>query len=281
MLLQMNMDRVKELLCDFHTLTGIRIVIFDDACREILAYPEHHSAFCHLMKSADATRRHCQQSDMASFATCRKTGKLVVYHCHASLIEATAPIMDQGLLIGYFMFGQLTDKKDRRPLIRRICQQYACESDGCSRSEWVPAVRGIQYRSMTEVQAAAKILEAITSYVLLHELISVKHERLIERIDQYIAVHMTENITSRQLSQSLHMGRTRLYELTRQYLGMGIAAYITVRRMALARSLLTDTDLRITLIAAQTGYTDDTYFCKVFRKTHGVTPSVYRQKNSL
>ncbi|MDW7658362.1 MAG: PocR ligand-binding domain-containing protein [Bacillota bacterium] len=279
MLLQLNMDRVKELLCDFHILTGIRIVIFDDACRELLAYPEHHSAFCSLMKADCQLRQTCRQSDMASFETCKKTGRLVVYHCHAGLIEATAPILDQGLIIGYIMFGQLTDRKDRHALIRLVCDQYANKTTGYSRPVLTAAIRKVRYRSMNEILAAAKILEAITSYVLLHELISVKHERLIEKIDLYIADHITEPITSHQLCQLLHIGRTRLYELSRQSLGMGIAAYITMRRMEMARSLLVETDCSIAQIAIMTGYNDYTYFCKVFRKAHQATPTGYRRKS--
>lgn len=278
MLLQLNMDRVRELLCDFHILTGIRIVIFDDTCRELLAYPEQHSAFCTLMKANCQLRQNCRVSDMASFETCKNTGRLVVYHCHAGLIEATAPILDQGLIIGYIMFGQLTDTKDRRALIRRVCDQYAGPSTGYSRPDLTAAVRKVRYRSMSEIQAAAKILEAITSYVLLHELISVKHERLIEKLDQYIADHIAEPMTSRQLCQALHVGRTRLYDVARQSLGMGIAAYITLKRMERARSLLADPDLSIARIALLTGYGDYTYFCKVFRKVHQVTPTGFRRK---
>ena len=280
MLLQLNIDRVRELLCDFHILTGIRIVIFDDACRELLAYPEHHSAFCSLMKADCQLRQNCRQSDMASFEICKKTGRLVVYHCHAGLVEATAPILDQGLIIGFIMFGQLTDRKDRRALIRLVCDRYANNATGYCRPDLTDAIRKVRYRSMIEIQAAAKILEAITSYVLLHELISVKHERLIEKIDQYIADHIAEPITSHQLCQLLHIGRTRLYELSRQSLGVGIAAYITMKRMEMARSLLADSDLSIAQIALMTGYVDYTYFCKVFRKAHQVTPTGYRRKNT-
>ena len=279
-MLQLNMDRIEELLSDFHILTGIRIVIFDDACRELLAYPRQHSAFCSLMKSDRTLCQNCRQSDLASFETCKKTGQLVVYRCHAGLIEATAPITDQGLIVGYIMFGQLTDRKDRRALIRRICDHYADGTTGYSQADLTAAIRKIPYRSMQQIQAAAKILEAITSYVRLHELISVRHERVIEKIDQYITGHIAEPITADSLCHFLHIGRTRLYEVARQSFGMGISAYITKKRMERARSLLVETDFSIARIALLTGYADYTYFCKVFRRSHQITPTGYRRKSA-
>ena len=66
--------------------------------------------------------------------------------------------------------------------------------------------------------------------------------------------------------------------MARQSLGMGIAAYITLKRMERARSLLADPDLSIARIALLTGYGDYTYFCKVFRKVHQVTPTGFRRK---
>jgi AraC-like DNA-binding protein len=50
--------------------------------------------------------------------------------------------------------------------------------------------------------------------------------------------------------------------------------------MEMARSLLADSDLSIAQIALMTGYGDYTYFCKVFRKAHQVTPTGYRRKNT-
>ena len=277
MLLQLDFEQVRDLLRAFHTLTGLRIVIFDDACREVIAWPAAHGPLCACLKSHAATRELCQLSDEAAFERCRKTGKLTIYHCHAGLVEATAPIYDRGLIIGYFMFGQLTDRQDRIALVREFCGNFAQLSDALPDPATAEAAASIQYRSLAEIRAAAKILEALTSNVLLHHLVTVRHEHLVKQIDQYVDENMTGPIAAADLCRALGIGRTRLYELTRQYLGMGLAAYVTLKRMDQARQLLTGTNLTIGQVAARTGFDDYTYFSKVFRKTQGVSPREYRQ----
>jgi AraC-like DNA-binding protein len=137
------------------------------------------------------------------------------------VVEATAPIYDRGLIIGYFMFGQLTDRQDRQVLVREFCKKFARLNVDLPDPNTDEAANSIQYRSLAEIRAAAKILEALTSYVLLHHLVTVRHERLVNQIDQYISEHVSGPIAAADLCRALGIGRTRLYELTRQYLGMG------------------------------------------------------------
>ncbi len=274
MALKLDTGKLKELMSDFYILTNIRIVIFDDAYHEILAYPESLCPLCHIMKSHDTTRAKCQKSDVDSFEACKNTGKLVIYHCHAGLIEATAPLKDKGVIIGYIMFGQIADTKNKKDLAAAINKRY--QTSSIPAAAWQAAIRKVEYKSLAEIKAAAKILEACTYYVLLNELVSVRHDQLIHRLNQYIAGHLQTAITAQTICEDLHISRTRLYELTRQYLGMGIAGYIKEQRMAKARALLAETDARVSEISEMTGFADYSYFCKVFKKTIGLSPKEYR-----
>ena len=53
--------------------------------------------------------------------------------------------------------------------------------------------------------------------------------------------------------------------------------YIQTERINTACSLLLNTDLSVSDIAAQTGYDNFAYFSKAFRKHTGETPSSYRK----
>ena len=57
---------------------------------------------------------------------------------------------------------------------------------------------------------------------------------------------------------------------------MGIAAYIKKLRMEKAKELLKQTDLTISQVAAQTGFSDYNYFCRVFKKETGIPAKKYR-----
>jgi len=118
--LNLNTQKLLELMKDFHLLTGIKIAIFDNEYNEILSYPESHCHFCALMHNNPATKIKCLKSNELSFQKCRKTETLEIYHCHAGLVEATAPLIDNNVVIGYIMFGQISDFDKQEELVKKI-----------------------------------------------------------------------------------------------------------------------------------------------------------------
>ena len=55
--------------------------------------------------------------------------------------------------------------------------------------------------------------------------------------------------------------------------------YMTLTRIQKALSLLRSTSISVSIIANRCGYTTDAYFCRAFKKSMGVTPGEYRDKN--
>jgi two-component system response regulator YesN len=53
--------------------------------------------------------------------------------------------------------------------------------------------------------------------------------------------------------------------------------YINKTRLENSKMLLKSSDLPISVVALNVGYTDPNYFVKLFKKQYGVTPSEYRQ----
>lgn len=53
--------------------------------------------------------------------------------------------------------------------------------------------------------------------------------------------------------------------------------YITRRRLAEAKRLLADTDMPVSEVCAQSGFSDTGYFCTVFRRYEAMTPIEYRK----
>lgn len=52
--------------------------------------------------------------------------------------------------------------------------------------------------------------------------------------------------------------------------------YIAKRRIQAAKELLTGSDITIDEIAAATGFCSASYFCKLFKRYEGITPSYFR-----
>lgn len=269
-------DQLLELLHDFHNLTGIRIVIFDDNFKEILTYPEQPSELCKFVRKDMERLRSCELSNRNSFEKCKQCGNLVIYKCHAGLIEATAPIMNNGVIIGFIMFGQITDGKDRDALAQSMKSHFDIPDNEFR--NWLEAAHKIKYKNFTQIKSASKILEACTYYVLKKELVSLKHERLVDKINHYIEENLNRDIKVSELAAKFHICRTRLYEITNEYLGMGLAEYIRKKKLERAKCLLLSTTDSISNVALQIGIDDYTYFSKMFKNEYNMSPKKFRQK---
>ncbi len=275
MALQFDSSQLEALMRSFYTLSGIRFVLFDTDFREIFAFPMQSCAFCQLMKSCPKTRRKCKAADRRSFAECEKQNALILYKCHAGLVEAVMPLHENEKVIGYLMFGQITDHPDKDALYGKAplwAEKYSLDIDALRQG-----IQNILYRSEEQIHAAAKIMEACTSYILYKELITPENDKIFEAAKAYIEDHLQEDITPEQLCKQLQIGRTKLYEIFGSELKMGVSKYILRRRMHRAKKLIKTTELPISEIAQSVGFTDYNYFSRVYKKTYGRSPKYYRK----
>ena len=129
--------------------------------------------------------------------------------------------------------------------------------------------------------SAAQILHAVASYLILERMAAPKEEQLAVRLDAYVNEHYTEKLSAEKIAQDLKVGKTQLYELSRELYGCGIAQKIRALRIEKAKSLLFKSkDLPLSEVAFQCGFEDYNYFITVFRREVGLSPAVWRRKNS-
>ena len=253
---------------NFYTLTKIRIVLFDSAFNEILSYPSGGHSFCSLMRTNAAFDALCKNSDWISFEKCCKTHALCVYKCHAGLIEATSPIIQNGAIIGYIMFGQITDIKDKNVagnFVSKLLEDYPL-------SVPMPGkLKKLKYKSQKQIFAAARILDACTSYIILKGMITPQSEHILELLSNYVDMHLSEAITVDDLCKAFNISRTQLYEETKQYTN-GIASFIRLKKLAKAKELILKTDMPISAVSDSVGFSDYNYFLRVFKKHYGISP---------
>lgn len=267
-------EQIEMLMRSLYMLTGIRFVLFDTDFHEVIAYPREGCDFCKLMKGCSKTRRKCNYADRRSFEKCEKENALVIYKCHTGLNEAVMPLHENERIIGYLMFGQLADVDSKAALYQTV--EGLCEKYGFEKATLTSAVDTLTCKSEEEIAAAAKIMEACTSYIIYKELITPENNRIIEAAKAYIEAHPEMQTDVTALCGELGVGRTRLYELFKAETGMGVAAYIRRRKMHRAKKLLKTTTLSIDEIAQAVGFADYNYFSRVYKKTYGKSPKRYR-----
>ena len=263
--LSVNTEELREILETFHTLTGIRPVIFDSDFNELMSYPVEKCTFCKAIRENPEGYAKCRESDAGAFKKCTETKDMFIYKCHAGLCEAAFPIKHGERIIGFIMFGQITDIKDKTVLAghcERICTRYGVKSD----------ISGLKYKNSNQIRAAAKLLEMCTNYILLKEMIALRGNLATDLAKEYIAEHLSEEISVDEICKYTYTSRTKLYDAFRRDCGVGIASYIKEERLKLSRELLRTTEMSVSEVAEKAGFTDYNYFSRVFKKRFGVSP---------
>ena len=262
-----------DLMKNFYILTGLRMVLFDENYKEIMSYPAQRSPFCQTVRAVPEFETLCNKCDRAAFEKCKKSRSPVLYKCHAGLFEATAPITENGSTIGYIMFGQIADKNNKEEFL----EQANCIKEKLSQN--IDAqIEKIKYKSSNQLEAAAKILDVCTSYILNKELITPSRAQRFNSIDEYITANLNQPITVETLCREFNISRTRLYEYIKPYTDGGIAAYIREKRLQKARELLRTTNMTVAQVSDATGFSDYNYFLRVFKKRFGTSANKQRKQ---
>ena len=101
-------------------------------------------------------------------------------------------------------------------------------------------------------------------------------EPLIADVFAVIDRRIAEPLSLSDVARELGLTPGHLTTVVRRRTGRTVQEWITERRMADARALLSTTDLPISEVARRVGIADPGYFARLFRTTHGVSPRSWR-----
>ena len=140
------------------------------------------------------------------------------------------------------------------------------------------------YRALplyTEERAAAVVNLAtiLVSYILTENLILTRNSDEAARLRTYVEKNLAEPLCAERICRDLHLSKTMLYRLFNDHIGCGVNQYITAKRIQLAKELLLHSALSVSEICERVGFSNSTYFCRLFKQKTGISPLRYR-KNS-
>ena len=102
-------------------------------------------------------------------------------------------------------------------------------------------------------------------------------QRLVRQAMAYVHEYYTEPISREDLARHLGMSSDYLTHCFRTEVGMTLIAYINRYRVNQSKVLLAESDKSVTEIAMAVGFSDSSYFSRVFRRQVGVSPEAYRR----
>lgn len=114
---------------------------------------------------------------------------------------------------------------------------------------------------------------------IIYEFKNTKTNPVIAKVRLYVEKNLSTDVSLEAASAAAHVNPYYLSKLFKDETGENFIDFVTALRLEKARSLLTGSELSIKEISHETGYSDQNYFSKLFRRKFGITPTEYR--NSL
>lgn len=118
-------------------------------------------------------------------------------------------------------------------------------------------------------------------FLLLNDILNQKTEQegAVELALRYMEEHIGDDITLSQLAEMFFFTPSYFSIYFKNKTGQTFSQKLKLVRMEKACTLLRDTNKKVNEISKMIGYSDATYFGKVFKKHMGCSPEEYRKRN--
>lgn len=103
----------------------------------------------------------------------------------------------------------------------------------------------------------------------------------IQKAVLFISAHFMENLRLEDIAKRHYMSAAHFSRRFKRATGIGFWEYVRNFRLAWAKNLIEQTDMRIIDVAREAGYADVKHFARLFLDTYRVTPSQMRKNASM
>ena len=140
-------------------------------------------------------------------------------------------------------------------------------------------------RTLALAAASAGMQELLLTLALLEpeeqtlaEPTSSRVEKAMLTLLELIDLRLKETLAIPELAEASGLSQNYLARAFRRRYGMPVPHFILLRRVELARHLLTTSELTVKQVGHEVGLPDVQHFNKQFRRLAGMSPSAYRQQ---
>lgn len=263
-----NMQKIKKIVDNICNLTNISICVSDNKYNMLYRCEKGDASYCHAIQKNEIGKEKCYHSDIEMYKKCEISKSAVSGICHAGVLDTAVPILKNGKIVGFIMFGRIR------------CKENTEYIDGLL--DWADDAKEIKkhYKKLTyfnEEQLSALI--SLLSYVLIENAIEIDRDDLVARVTDYIDENLSGELSVDGLCSKFFVSKNVLYKIFRDNYNCTVNEYITAKRIERAKELLCN-NKSVVSVSLEVGLGNYTYFSKLFKKHTGLSPLNYR-KNIL
>lgn len=253
----------------------------------LISYLVHQNRYCEYIKTGKGLLSCCVGMAKKIEKKCKAFGKTFTGMCHAGVREYIQPVFSESNeLIGFFTIGSFREDFARvRPIIEKRCR------DG----ELFLQQAEEKYMTLREhIPYSPDLIDS--AFVFICRAISEEYERIkalnepvrlclqttfenavLSRVISHIQKHYSEKLNVPSIAKACNCSESYINHIFKSRTGVSVSNYINWVRTRHALELLHNSKKSITHISMQVGFSDASYFSKVFRHFYGMTPVQYRK----
>ncbi len=268
----MTKDEIISVLSELHNITGFRVSLHSPIYGEIAAFPRDKCALCRLIHSVKGEYAKCIESDKVACKAALDKHGTHVYKCRFGMTEAISPLYSFGTLTGFLVMGQVfEDTVDEERAAEELLRI------GISNETLLPALEKIKRVDSKMVSSFVKIMTICAQYLTISHAIPNNKPTVAQMAREYISRSYSEKISIKKICTEVGCSKSALITAFKREYGTTVNAYITEIRLTEAMHMLERGESKIGEIAEACGFSDQSYFSKVFSAKYGVPPSEYEK----
>lgn len=238
----------------------------------------HSTAYCDMAKSTARGYQLCIWCKRLASQKAVTEKKPFWGVCPNGMLEIVNPVVIDDAVEGIVYIGNiLPGWKQYQTAVSRSCR-----------------LTGVPKEKLEKLTALCETDADIGYYMRMSELIKHairymkkehssskqrRHSIIIGDMEEYIAAHYVQNLTLKEMAGMFFMNEKYLGRLFIAETGQSFRQYLNRVRLEHAAALLVSTSMSVMNIALECGYTNVTYFNRVFHSKFCLSPGQYRAKD--
>ncbi|HIV02962.1 MAG TPA: helix-turn-helix transcriptional regulator, partial [Candidatus Aphodoplasma excrementigallinarum] len=107
------------------------------------------------------------------------------------------------------------------------------------------------------------------------------HTDILHKVTAYVKAHYSEKLSLAGIAEHVYLSKSYLSKIFKEEMHCSLTDYINRIRVEKSKLLMLDPRLSLVEVAAASGFDNQSYFTKVFRRVTGVSPGKYRETRGI
>lgn len=250
----------------------------------------HNNDFCTTAKLTSKGYKNCLRCKALTLKKAMNIKEQFMGECYMGQTEIVTPVYINDRLVCVIFFSNLISSKEKtEKRIKKIAPLVDINP-----KRLLDTLETMHEFKTEEIHAYYEMIDLISNFITLlntkvpntpflqsdiSPIFRGNIHSAVRTVADYISINYNLDLSLNQLAQVCFLNPEYLSKLFKKESGLSIVEYINFIRIQHAKDLLKMTEEDIITISLWVGYNSTSYFCRIFKRSTGLSPSEFREKN--